>query len=360
MNRHSICRLLVSFLAVWLNLHCLFPQERVTAESEYLRIRSLAINGDLQNSALQARRLVNEYPGYGDARILLARITAWQKNYKMAYCILDTLLSKEPGNADALSLKKDIDKWSETPPVLSPTAVVAGYSFDTFTEPFKRFWQVYKAGAIHNFKWGKGAAAMNVGNIVSGNEVRVRATEFQAEAEAYPKISEKNYAYLAYAFSPGDYFPEHRAAAELWQVLPHSWAVSAGLSYYYFTRNIFIAGASAEKYAGNYWFSAKAFVYFKDNGPTTSGYLNARRYFNDNDYLQVTIGTGTAPDEPYDIQADIMRLSATSVRLSYYKKLKNEMTFRIGAGYSSEEYAEASWRNRFEGNVTVSYPIMKK
>jgi YaiO family outer membrane protein len=237
---------------------------------------------------------------------------------------------------------------------------VAAYSFDSFSEPYRRFWQVYKAGALHDFSWGKGTAALNIGNITSRNEITVRATELQAEVEAYPKISSKNYAYLAYAYSPGSYFPRHRAAAEVWQVLPHSWAVSAGLSYYYFDRNIFIAGTSAEKYAGKYWFSVKAFIYFKDKGPTTSAYLNIRRYFNDDDYLQISAGTGTAPDEPFDIQTDIMRLSATGFRVSYFKKLNNEITFRIGAGYSSEEYAEKLWRNRFEGNVGISYPIMKK
>ena len=51
--------------------------------------------------------------------------------------------------------------------------------------------------------------------------------------------------------------------------------------------------------------------------PRTSFYLNVRRYFNDIDYLQLTLGTGTAPDEPFEIQSDIMRLSANSVRLTY-------------------------------------------
>ena len=62
------------------------------------------------------------------------------------------------------------------------------------------------------------------------------------------------------------YFPTHRAAVELWQILPAGWAVSGGLNYYYFDRNIFIALASVEKYLGKYWFSGKCYVYFKDGG----------------------------------------------------------------------------------------------
>lgn len=328
-------------------------------ESEFLRIRSIAYDGDHQKAEQEARKLVKAFPQYGDARILLARILAWQAKYKNANASLDTLLAAEPENNDALLLRNDIERWSvaQADP---PTRIFAGYSFDSFREPYSRFWQVYKAGAMHDFSWGKGSAALNAGKIITGYPLPVKAYDFQAEVEAYPRLSSKNYAYLAYAVSPGSYFPRHRAAAEVWQILPHSWAASAGMTYYYFSRHIFIAGASVEKYAGKYWLSAKGFIYFKDNGPTTSGYINARRYFNDNDYLQVTLGTGTAPDEPFDIRSDLMRLSASSFRIAYNKKLKSKITFRIGAGYSKEEYAESGWRNRFEGHVTVSYPIMKK
>jgi len=118
--------------------------------------------------------------------------------------------------------------------------------------------------------------------------------------------------------------------------------------------------ASVEKYAGNYWFSLKGFMYFKDEGPTTSVYFNARRYFNDKDYLQLTLGTGTAPDEPFDIQADLMRLNAHSVRLAWNFSATPRLMVRLGGGYSIEEYAEEEWRNRFEGGISLSYAIKMK
>ena len=143
-------------------------------------------------------------------------------------------------------------------------------------------------------------------------------------------MTKKNYAYFDYAFSNGSYFPRHRAALEVWQNLPSGWAISAGLNYYYFDRNIFIASASVEKYIGKYWLSAKSFIHFKDKGPTTSFYVNARRYFTDSDYFQVTAGTGTAPDEPFDIQTDLMRLSANSIRMAYNLSVTNKIMIRIG------------------------------
>ncbi|HZK60567.1 MAG TPA: YaiO family outer membrane beta-barrel protein, partial [Anaerovoracaceae bacterium] len=109
-----------------------------------------------------------------------------------------------------------------------------------------------------------------------------------------------------------------------------------------------------------YWLSVKGFLYFKSDGTTTSFYLNARRYSNDRDYLQVTLGTGTAPDEPFDIQTDLMRLSAHSIRLAYNVSLNNKLMMRIGAGYSREEYEENVWRSRFEGGVNFIYAIKMK
>jgi len=337
----------------------LLSQDIADPEAEYFRIRTMAFEGKLDSASADARRLVNSYPSYGDARILLGRILAWQKDYVAATAIIDTLLLSEPNNADALSAKRDILTWSkENTPVT--TALRSGYSFDTFGEPYSRFWQVFSAAAEHRFNWGLAAGGINIGNAIIGEPAPDNKTEWQLELEAYPKITAKNYAYLEYAFSPGVYFPGHRAAVEIWQVLPAGWAVSAGMNYYYFDRNIFIAVASVEKYIGRYWLSLKGYFYFKDDGLTTSAYFNARRYFNDVNYLQLTLGAGTAPDEPFDIQTDLMRLSAYSARLTYNVALGPKLVMKVGTGYSYEEYAENFWRNRFEGNIIFTYAIKMK
>jgi YaiO family outer membrane protein len=358
MNR-SLIRFTVGLLITGLlSTISVFSQENIDPESEYLRIRTLAFAGDLTNASAEARKLVNAFPSYGDARILLGRILAWQKDFKNATAVIDTLLLTDPNNADALAVKRDILLWSKDNTPVS-TDIRAGYSFDYFKEPYSRFWQVFNAGAGHKFNWGPAYAGVNIGNMII-DEPSPDATEFQVEAETWPRITNKNYAYLAYAYSPGRYFPRHRAAVEAWQILPAGWAVSAGLNYYYFDRSAFIGLASVEKYIGKYWFSLKGFIYFKDNGPTESVYLNARRYFNDYDYLQVTIGTGTAPDEPFDIQTDLMRLSANSIRMSYNVRLVPKLTMKIGAGYSHEEYEENKWRNRFEGGINFIYALRMK
>ncbi len=91
----------------------LLSQEKQIPKENIARIRVLAFDGKLDTAAADARKLVNNYPSYGDARILLGRILAWQKNYADAAAVIDTLLMTEPSNADALSAKRDILTWSK-------------------------------------------------------------------------------------------------------------------------------------------------------------------------------------------------------------------------------------------------------
>lgn len=359
MSRHRLIRICVILVTVLLGTIPVLSQNPVDAESEYMRIRKTAFDADYVTASADARKLVNMFPSYGDARILLGRILAWQKDYLNAAAVIDTLLLTDPNNEDALSAKSDITLWSKENTAVA-TDIRAGYFFDSFSQPYSRYWEVIKAGAGHRFKWGQASAGINAGHIVIKNPSEIKASELQFEIDAYPRISNKNYAYVSYAYSPGSYFPQHRATFELWQVLPSGWAASAGLNYYYFDRNIFIAMVSAEKYLGKYWFSLKTFLYLKDEGLTSSFYLNARRYFRNRNYLQLTLGSGTAPDEPFDLQTNLLRLRANSIRLAYNVSVTPKLVMRLAAGYSKEEYADVNWRNRFEGGINLTYALKMK
>jgi YaiO family outer membrane protein len=325
------------------------------AEDEYARIRSLAFSGNYSEAEPAARNLIKQFPGYGDARVLLGRILAWQGHYQEAAAVIDTLLVTEPDNGDAKAALRDIRRWSHdrsqqnTP----PTDIRAGYLFDIYSEPYDRFWQVFSAGAHHRFSWGSATATVNTGHISMGAPADISDSDLQFAAEAWPEITLKNYAYVAYAWSNGPWFPRHRAALEVWQTLPAGWAASAGLNYYCFDHSIYIATLSVEKYLGDYWLSVRGYFHFKEIGITTSFYLNVRRYLGTTDFLQLTLGAGTAPDEPSDVKTDLERQRATSIRLAYFNQINSYWSFRIGAGYSYEKYDADSYRNRFEGNISL-------
>ncbi len=333
----------------------LLSQTVTDPEAEFARIRSVAFDGRYQEAELAARNLLSQYPEYGDARILLGRVIAWQGRYDEAAAVIDTLLAADPGNSDALSALSDIRRWSRdrSQQATPATDIRAGYLIDTYRQPRERVWQVFSLGAGHRFSWGTAVASVNIGDVRLGPPATVRDNDLQFAAEAWPELGKKNYAYLAYAYSDGPWFPKHRAAAEIWQSLPYGWEISAGLNYYYFDRNIFIATASVEKYLQNWWLAGRGYFHFKDIGVTTSLYLTARRYFRTVDYLQLTVGTGTAPDEPWDVMTDLERQKATSARLTWFSRINPYWAYRIGAGYSYENWDAGSYRSRFEATAGI-------
>ncbi|MCU0377055.1 MAG: hypothetical protein MUC78_02245, partial [Bacteroidales bacterium] len=92
---------------------------------------------------------------------------------------------------------------------------------------------------------------------------------------------------------------------------------------------------------------------------TTTKYINTQTNKITKHYHHQKMSAGTAPDEPLDIMTDLERQSATSVRLSYFNQFTSLWAFRVGAGYSYEKYDETSYRNRFEGGVSIIRGIGK-
>ena len=68
----------------------LMSQNITDPESEFQRVRTIAFNGDYASAATAARKLVNMFPTYGDARILLGRIFHGKKTIRMLL-LLSTL-----------------------------------------------------------------------------------------------------------------------------------------------------------------------------------------------------------------------------------------------------------------------------
>src|SRR5512133_199393 len=103
-------------ILLFLALGCFCPQPAMSQtiadpEAEYALIRSMASSGNYTDAEISARNLVRQFPGYGDARILLGRILAWQNHYEEAEAVIDTLLFTEPDNRDALAAIHDIKRW---------------------------------------------------------------------------------------------------------------------------------------------------------------------------------------------------------------------------------------------------------
>lgn len=269
---------------------------------------------------------------------------------------LDAVLLEEPGHVRASGLIDQI--YSEGDFV----EVFATYNFDYFEQPYNRSWHQLTAGVVLPFEHVKLSPYISAGHAIDPDNLFISTSAGQVNLDGYIDLTESSYALLGYGFGSGTYLPWHRAILHYWQDLPAAWTVSAGVRYFYFNQHFLFYAFGIEKYAGNYWFELKNYLFRKEYGLSAAFHLSARRYFeNQEHYLGFSAGYGTSPDEPVTIASDFDRLNALSFRLYYSRQLGSRSVFEIGAGYLHDQYkdqfGEASFRNRYNGFMKYSYKI---
>lgn len=361
-------------------------------EKEFEQMRELAIAGDYNQAKQIGYKVLAANEGYHDVALYLARIHGWESNFDSAYMVLDRVIEMDPGLYEAYVTCADLAYWennlerletcagqaTELEPdsagafdkyfvALQPgdapspeTELFGYYSYDHFSVPYVRNWHMLTFGGEIPFKYGKLIPSVNGGYLAGDYATN---TDVQFNLDAYLTLGKTTYALAAYGFSPNgeqNYFPGHRAAAEVWQALPLGFGISAGLRYFYWDQNFTFLTFSAEKYAGNYWFSFRNYLFFKEYGVSGSYYLSARRYFASRfDHLTLTLGYGTAPDEPIDVVSDLERLSAVSGRLEYSRKITPGIRGVAMVGYAWEEYFEEEYRSRIDFRLGAYFVIKK-
>jgi len=361
-------------------------------EKEFARMRELAAAGDYSAAKKIGYLLLEENENYFDVALYLARLHGWEMSFDSAYFVLDRVIEEAPELYEAYEVCADLAYWQnnlerldsceqqaaalkpdsaglferyrvalqKTHSELKRTELFAHYSYDHFSVPYVRNWHMLTAGGELPFKYGTLIPSLNRGYFVGD---LAQKTDLQINLDAYLTFGKKNYALLGYGFSPGgeiNFFPGHRGAAELWQVLPRGFALSAGMRYFYWDQHFTFLTLSAEKYAGNYWFSFRTYVFFKDYGVSGSYYLSARRYFDSKfNHLTLTLGYGTAPDEPILVASDLDRLNALSGRLAFSKRVSPAVRLLAMAGYAWEEYDDQEYRHRIDFRVGAYFAIKK-
>lgn len=372
-----------------------YTQERpqqANPESEFARMRDLATAGDYSGAKQIGYALLEQNEEYFDAALYLSRVLGWESSFDSAYLVLDQVIARAPELYEAYETCADLAYWEnnmvrldscekqaaeikpdsaglferyrmalqQSRPQSKQPEIFAHYTYDHFSVPYVRNWHMLTAGGEIPFKQGTLVPSLNGG--YSAGDIAPN-TDLQINLDAYLTLGKRNYALLGYGFSPNgevNYFPGHRAAAELWQSLPKGFAISAGMRYFYWDQNFTFFTFSAEKYAGNYWFSFRNYLFFKEYGVSGSYYLSARRYFDSKyTYLSLTLGYGTAPDEPIVVISDLDRLNALSARAEFSKKVSPGVRLVAMVGYAWEEYADQEYRNRIDLRIGAYFAIKK-
>lgn len=387
MHRLSVIVFLLT--AVQVHLQAQDPQLYDHPEEGFALMRQHAESRNYEAAKKMGYSLLEENPDYHDAALYLARIHGWEASYDSAFLLLDRVISRDPELYEAYKTCADLAYWqnnwermeacAERAVELEPDSasvfeayrqarqgglqpggpeIFMHYSYDHFSLPYVRNWHMLTAGGHIPVRPGTLVPYLNAGYHAGGNQP---ATDIQINLDAYLTLGKRNHVLLGYGFSPDgaiNYLPVHRAAAEIWQVLPKGFGLSAGLRYFYWEQHFTFLTLTAEKYAGNYWFSLRNYLFFKDYGTSASWYLSARRYFStSSDYLALTLGYGTAPDEPLVVVTDLERLNATSGRVELSKQLNPRLRLMGMVGYAYEEYFDREYRHRFDLRVGCYFRI---
>jgi len=229
--------------------------------------------------------------------------------------------------------------------------VKIAYSIDYFGPDSSRNLQ------MTSFSYGR---KTKIGTVIARVNLAKRwgDTGFQYELDAYPKISENNNGYLNYGYSSNTLFPQHRFGLEWYHSFPKAFEGSLGLRMLFFSSSdVNIYTAYLGKYAGNFWFSLRAFVTPDKDGTSVSGLFLVRRYFSDpEDYLGLRLGSGFSPDDNQNIinSGQNPNLNTRSVRLEFNHLFKRLWIFNTGATWKSEELQAGSYSNYYTFDISLA------
>jgi YaiO family outer membrane protein len=398
-------------------------------KSMFEKAKQLAFSGEREEARKICYEILQQKPKYYDARILIGRTFAWDKKMAEGRKELRMVLDEDFDNRDAIFAILDLEKWAgdidkalfyceygqsfypreerfleekakllqekgldekslqvinellEMNPasesgrdlLLSYKSVrrkyrlIYKYDFEHFSEPYIRRWHINSLQLARRNSWGSLFLKMNIGDLVKpGESLWSKEIAKQFEIDAYPRISNWNYVYLNYGYSPDNLFPKHRAGFEWFQKLPASFEASAGMRFMQFdgssgSKNVYLYTGSLGKYYRNYWFSFRTYLNPKNNDISQSYLLTTRRYLKDgSNYLGLELGTGVSPDEPRGnvSNLDTYDYDSWKVKLSYQDQLiEKRLTYLLRLGYEKEEYEIKKKRDIITFSVKLSYQL---
>lgn len=265
---------------------------KVIAESPnsidaYRAYADLEIWGDHPEAALKVieqglKREANDE----DLLYKKAKVLVTLEKPEEASVILNTLLTINPSNKDAISLLESI----------KASAIKNNISVNYNTDIFE---SVFDQAHYADLQYGRSTKLGSV--FFRGNySKRFGTTGYQGEVDFYPSIAKGVYAYLNYGYANNSLFPRHRAGAELYFKLPKSFEGSVGLRYLYFSKSSIatLYTATLGKYYRSYWFSARTFITPNESGVSNSYIFQVRRYFkNGENFIGLVGGFGFSPDQ---------------------------------------------------------------
>jgi YaiO family outer membrane protein len=175
----------------------------------------------------------------------------------------------------------------------------------------------------------------------------------QFEADAYPTLGKKGYAYLNSGYSGSGVFPQWRFGGELFRALPRAFEASAGFRQLRFEGSdpVTLLTGSVGRYSGNYWYSLRPYFREKDNGLSSSATLTARRYYADADnWVGGRIGYGSSPSDDL-LLSQLARTGTMSAAVNASRSTSPRAVTLWTFSFEREELLGSRVRNHWEAGA---------
>jgi YaiO family outer membrane protein len=222
-------------------------------------------------------------------------------------------------------------------------------------------------GIDYNYAWFQGDIdPWNMGALLIGqrrasgsfvarmNLARRFATNgTQFEADVYPTLGKKAYAYLNAGYSGSAVFPEWRFGGEFFRTLPRAFEASAGFRQLRFAGSdpVTLFTGSVGRYSGNYWYSLRPYFRDKDNGLSASATVTARRYYADADnWIGGRIAYGPSPSDDL-LLSQLARTSTRSMALNASRSTSPRAVTLWRFSFEREELSASRFRNHWEAGA---------
>ncbi len=341
------------------NLNVLLSEEPDNYELKNLSLDFFMWEEDFDSALEVAEELLDSYPNDTSVLEKKANIYLAEGNEKELRSIIEELEDVDPEGALPDELRSSLKYGGKK------NIIRLEYYYDTFNKPYSRDWHMSSVGYGRSTSVGDYYAKVYWGDMVeAGESLFSDNISTQYSFEFYPELNENNYMFLNYSFSGDDYFPKNRFGIEYHHVFKRKLDLSLGYRYLQFSKEleddlkVNIYTGSISYYAGKYWLSARPYI-IDDGDDISSQYtLSIRRFLpKDESYLELVLGTGVSPDDPffYTSGQDIPNLNSWRVELEWKQMLGQKFIMELEGAYENAEYQSGLRRDQYTFRTSLSY-----
>jgi len=386
----SITRFLAAvLLALAAGLATAAPQDEEEVREQAHKLHSL---GRQQEALTLLEKHLAEAPEDSDVRVLYGLMLSWAGRYDAAREQLEKVLTENPYHGDALPALINVEIWSNHPEraelltrrglrqapgdpaylLARARALQALRRHGEAVEELDRLLAanpqhreaekmregiaqdllVWQLDVNHSYEWfSKERGAWNetqyelqrrtrLGTLLARLDQAFRFGQGsrQVEADFYPRLSRRSYAYFNAGFSPdATLYPIYRLGAEIYQTFGPALEGSVGYRRLGFGDRINLFTLSLGKYHGNWLFTGRGYLVAGPEGTPSSWHFSARHYFGEGgSFADLRYGRGAFTQERRTLN-DIQVLEADSFAGELNYKLRRRWRVHFRAGYSRED-----------------------